>query len=174
MIASSLSSVFTPQLPNRVTESSPPVPLQAPKVLKMEPLPATQMPEISNVADVPAPKPKPVATYTAPAPKPPVAPVRAPQPQIASGGNCASWIAAAGISDSYSAMALINRESGCNPYITNASSGSCGVAQELPCGKSGCVLGDGYCQVAWMNRYVLSVYGSWGAALGHSYAFNWY
>lgn len=89
-------------------------------------------------------------------------------------GTCADWIASAGISDTASAMTLIGRESGCDPNVVNQSSGSCGVAQELPCGKSGCSLGDGACQVRWMNSYVIGRYGSWSAALAHSYSFNWY
>lgn len=90
------------------------------------------------------------------------------------GGNCESWIAAAGISDLSNARELIRRESGCNPYAKNPSSGACGVAQELPCGKSGCSLGDGACQVKWMNSYVIGRYGSWSAAVAFHNANNWY
>lgn len=89
-------------------------------------------------------------------------------------GSCADWIAAAGIKDVGNAQELINRESGCNPNAVNPSSGACGVAQELPCGKSGCSLGDGACQVRWMNSYVLGRYGSWAAAVGFHNANNWY
>lgn len=89
-------------------------------------------------------------------------------------GSCPSWIAAAGIADVASANELIRRESGCNPYAINKSSGSCGVAQELPCGKSGCALGDGACQVRWMNSYVVGRYGSWGNAVAFHNAHNWY
>lgn len=95
-------------------------------------------------------------------------------PAVVFGGSCEEWIAAAGIDDPASARTLISRESGCDPYVTNPSSGSCGVAQELPCGKSGCQLGDGACQVRWMNGYVLGTYGSWANALSHSYTYNWY
>lgn len=90
------------------------------------------------------------------------------------GGNCDSWIAAAGIGDVASARELIGRESGCDPYAKNPSSGACGVAQELPCGKSGCSLGDGACQVKWMNGYVIGRYGSWSGAIAHHNANNWY
>jgi hypothetical protein len=80
-------------------------------------------------------------------------------------GTCDQWIAQAGITDVASARALIMAESGCNPNSYNrAGSGACGVAQELPCGKSGCSLGDGACQVRWMNGYVLGRYGSWANA----------
>jgi uncharacterized protein YabE (DUF348 family) len=90
------------------------------------------------------------------------------------GGTCGEWMAAAGISDTGSASALIARESGCNPYAVNKSSGACGVGQALPCSKTGCSMGDGACQMIWMNQYVIGRYGSWSAALGHSYANGWY
>lgn len=90
------------------------------------------------------------------------------------GGDCESWIASAGISDLSNARELIRRESGCNPYARNPSSGACGVAQELPCGKSGCSIGDGACQIKWMNSYVIARYGSWSAAVGFHNANNWY
>lgn len=89
-------------------------------------------------------------------------------------GTCASWLAQAGVTDLASANELIRRESNCNPNAVNKSSGACGVAQELPCGKSGCSLGDGACQVAWMNRYVLGRYGSWANAVAFHNKNNWY
>jgi hypothetical protein len=100
------------------------------------------------------------------------APVRVAS--VAPAGNCASWIAAAGIPDVANAVNLISRESGCNPNAVNPSSGACGVAQELPCGKSGCAMGDGACQVAWMNQYVVQRYGSWAGAIGWHNSHNWY
>lgn len=95
-------------------------------------------------------------------------------PRVSYGGSCAEWIAAAGISDVANANELIRRESGCNPNARNPSSGACGVAQELPCGKSGCSMGDGACQVKWMNGYVLGRYGSWAKAVSFHNANNWY
>ena len=104
------------------------------------------------------------------APKPTqAAPVR-----VQASGSCSDWLAQAGVTDIASAMTLIQRESGCNPNAVNPSSGACGVAQELPCGKSGCGLGNGACQVAWMHRYVQGRYGTWANALGHSYSVGWY
>jgi len=102
------------------------------------------------------------------------APVRAVRAPVAVSGSCAEWIAAAGISDVQSALELIRRESGCNPNAVNRSSGACGVAQELPCGKSGCSLGDGACQVRWMNGYVAARYGSWANAVAFHNRNNWY
>lgn len=89
-------------------------------------------------------------------------------------GTCESWISAAGITDKVSARELIRRESNCNPNAVNPSSGACNVAQELPCGKSGCQLGDGACSVRWMHRYVLQRYGSWSAALRFHDRNHWY
>lgn len=89
-------------------------------------------------------------------------------------GNCSEWIAAAGINDIVNAVELIRRESNCRPSALNPSSGACGVAQELPCGKSGCSISDGACQVKWMNSYVLGRYGSWANAVAFHNSHNWY
>lgn len=89
-------------------------------------------------------------------------------------GNCAQWLAQAGVTDTASAMHLIRRESNCNPNAVNKSSGACGIGQALPCSKMGCAMGDGACQVRWMNQYVIARYGTWANALGHSLAHNWY
>jgi hypothetical protein len=96
------------------------------------------------------------------------------QKAYASSGTCNEWIRRAGITDYQNAVELINRESGCNPYAKNSSSGACGVAQELPCGKSGCSFGDGACQVRWMNSYVMGRYGSWANAVSWHNSHNWY
>jgi len=90
------------------------------------------------------------------------------------GGTCSDWIIGAGITDLGSASELIRRESNCNPYSVNRTSGACGVGQALPCSKTGCEMGDGACQTIWMNQYVLGRYGSWSAALQHSYSYGWY
>lgn len=90
------------------------------------------------------------------------------------GGNCATWVAQAGITDIASATALIAKESGCDPNSINRLSGACGVAQELPCGKSGCSLGDGACQVRWMDSYIKARYGTWANALSFHRQNNWY
>ena len=96
------------------------------------------------------------------------------QPVVAVSGTCADWMSAAGITDTYNATILLNKESHCNPRAVNPSSGACGLAQELPCGKSGCALGDGACQMAWMNSYVLRRYGSWANAVAFHLSHNWY
>lgn len=97
------------------------------------------------------------------------------QPRVvAVNGSCSDWLAQAGVTDTINALELIYRESGCNPNAVNKSSGACGVGQELPCGKSGCSLGDGACQVAWMQRYVFARYGSWANAVAFHNSHNWY
>ena len=90
------------------------------------------------------------------------------------GGSCGEWMAAAGITDLANASYLVGKESGCNPYSVNASSGACGVGQALPCSKTGCEMGDGACQMRWMNSYVLGRYGSWQAAADHHRNYGWY
>ena len=95
-------------------------------------------------------------------------------PSVAVSGTCEDWMQQAGVTDMINARILIMRESGCNPNARNASSGACGVAQELPCGKSGCSLGDGACQVKWMQGYVFARYGSWANAVAHSNSVGWY
>lgn len=127
-------------------------PQEAPKIEATEP----------KIEQEPAPEPveEPVAQPVAAAPAP-------------SSNDCEAWIAQAGITDRVNARELIRRESGCNPRAVNPTSGACGVAQELPCGKSQCGW-DGACQVRWMNSYVLGRYGSWANAIAFHNANNWY
>lgn len=90
------------------------------------------------------------------------------------GGSCDEWIAGAGITDLTNAHYLITKESNCNPYSVNRSSGACGIGQALPCSKMDCEMGDGACQVKWMNSYVMGRYGSWKVAADHHRAKGWY
>lgn len=78
--------------------------------------------------------------------------------------TCRDMVIAAGIQEVEQALLLIQRESNCNSNAVNSSSGACGIAQELPCGKSGCALGDGTCQIVWMAKYVANRYGTWANA----------
>lgn len=101
-----------------------------------------------------------------------------PPPEItatpsAGAGSCAQWLAEAGVTDITDAMLIINHESGCNPLAVNSSSGACNIAQELPCGKSGCALGDGACDIVWMSKYVMR-YGGWAGAASHEEVYGWY
>lgn len=111
--------------------------------------------------------PTPVA-QTAPAPI-----VSAP---VQVGGNCASWMAQAGIPSTHATNKLILNESGCNPRAINPISGACGIPQSLPCSKMGCSLSDPVCQLRWMAKYVAERYGSWEKAYStwQSRSPHWY
>lgn len=119
-------------------------------------------------------KKSPTVKKVAPVKKKVVQKPKATVKRVQPSGTCADWIRAAGIADIASANELIRRESGCNPYARNSSSGACGVAQELPCGKSGCSIGDGACQIRWMSQYVKQRYGSWANAVAFHDRNNWY
>jgi hypothetical protein len=97
-----------------------------------------------------------------------------------SAGHCETWFAQAGITGSelVHARDLLTRENrGCDPQKYNmAGSNACGVAQELPCGKSGCGLppnADGACQVRWQKQYVQK-YGGYAGAIAKHNAVGWY
>lgn len=116
-----------------------------------------------------APHDEPHSEASSPAPLPPPAPAPAPVDD-----TCAGWMQAAGITDTTNAARLLNWESHCNPYAVNPTSGACGLAQELPCGKSGCNLGDGACEMKWFAGYVIGRYGSMAAAVSFHLAMGWY
>lgn len=62
---------------------------------------------------------------------------------------------------------IVSHESSWQSGAINPTSGSCGLVQELPCGKSGCTLGDAVCQLKWASNYAVTRYGSWWGA--HSF-----
>lgn len=112
-------------------------------------------------------------------PKQPVRkPVEAPrvvkQNSVSSSGSCHDWIRSAGITDVESAYQLIMRESSCNPNSVNPSSGSCGLGQQLPCGKWAHQWNDPVGSLIDMDGYVKARYSTWANALAHSLANNWY
>lgn len=103
----------------------------------------------------------------APQPESQPEPVAIPEPPVPT--TRVELMAAAGISpaDYGAADYIISKESSWNQHAINPSSGSCGLVQELPCGKSGCTLGDGVCQLRWASQYATQRYGSWSEA--HSF-----
>ena len=114
---------------------------------------------------------------TTPPPKPVIAPVA--QPQNTSAGNCEAWFAQAGITDLVNARILLSKENAsCDPQRWNmAGSSACGIAQELPCGKSGCGIppnADGLCQIKWQKTYVEQRYGSYARAVAFHNLNRWY
>lgn len=109
-------------------------------------------------------------------------PVAKPKQRVASVSTgswierCKQWASEAGVVLNEAAITLISRESKCDPSICNPNGIACGIPQALPWTKMGCSLtvADAGCQLKWMEQYVKNRYGSWQAALNHSYANNWY
>lgn len=102
------------------------------------------------------------------------APVATPEPPVPSTHE--ELMAAAGINPAdYGAVDyIISHESSWNANAVNPASGSCGLIQELPCGKSGCTLGDGVCQLRWASQYATERYGSWWGAQAFWQAHSWW
>lgn len=139
-----------------------------------------------------SPKPKPDSPVVAPKPTPPapatvVSDEQTPPPAAAPAavatpvtppdpGDHDALMADAGIPASdYSYVNYIVRvESSWNPYAVESASGACGLMQELPCGKSGCSLGDEVCELEWGASYVTSRYGGWYQAYTFHVANGWY
>lgn len=99
-----------------------------------------------------------------------------PQPTPPAPSLSEEMMAAAGIpqSDWAAVDYIVHHESTWRPAVVNESSGSCGLVQELPCGKSGCTLGDGVCQLKWASKYATSRYGSWSGAQAYWQANRWW
>ena len=93
-----------------------------------------------------------------------------PQKAAAASGNCATWMNQAGVPNSYAANELIRRESNCNPYALNKSSGACGIPQNI----NGCTTYDPIEQLKWMQSYVTRRYSTWENAVAFHNANNWY
>jgi len=93
-------------------------------------------------------------------------------------GTCADWIAQAGVTDISNAYWLIMRESGCNVYATNASSGAYGIPQALPGSKMASAGSDWQTnpitQIRWMDGYVKGRYGGWAQAVAFWQTHHWY
>lgn len=68
---------------------------------------------------------------------------------------------------------IIKKESGWRADAVNEI-GACGIGQALPCEKMGCSLEDLECQVNWVDRYIVSRYGTPLNAWSFWLANNWY
>lgn len=92
------------------------------------------------------------------------------------GGSKSDWLASSGIAQSQWGYVdwLVQKESGWNPNAVNASSGACGLGQQLPCGKWAGAWNDPVAALQGMNGYVVGRYGSWANAVAHSRANGWY
>lgn len=103
--------------------------------------------------------------------------VSTPQPVIQPyNGSHEDMMAAAGISpnDYTNVEWTINKESSWNVNSAEPTTGACGLAQELPCGKSGCSRLDGICQLRWADQYVKNRYGTWANEVAFHQANNYY
>lgn len=77
--------------------------------------------------------------------------------------QCHLWASQAGITLTTDAIALIDKESDCNPTVKNPNSSACGIAQNI----NGCTGTYGYDpiqQLIWMQNYVNRRYGGWSQA----------
>lgn len=100
-----------------------------------------------------------------------------PRAEAASyGGTKADWLRASGIPESQWSYvdSIVTRESGWNPNAVNKSSGSCGLGQQLPCGKWAGAWNDPVAALKAMNSYVTARYGSWAGAVAFWNANKWY
>lgn len=138
-----------------------PAPVKRQSIIK--PLEARVYAQKQEVAKVPVQAPQ----------APPVAPTTVSGTWVE---KCHAWAAQAGISLDSSAIKLLERESHCNPLARNPGSSAGGIPQALPWTKMGCPLSEAGapCQLKWFQSYVLGRYGSYSAALSHSYSVGWY
>jgi hypothetical protein len=129
--------------------------------------------QIKKIAVAPAPVAK-IVPNPAPVIPPVDPPPPKPTPSIA--GNHEELLSEAGIPATAHPAAdkIIQLESSWDIHSVEPTTGACGLAQELPCGKSGCTTSQPVCELRWANTYVTSRYGSWDAALSFHYAHNWY
>jgi hypothetical protein len=158
--------------------------------------PTTQAPvahaETALVAKAEEPvNPEPVAQTTQVEPAvedkvEPAAPQQAPTAVVPQGTHD-DWLAAAGITDTFSANILISRENGSwDPCKMNGGAIDCaylgdrayGIPQALPGSKMASAGADWQTnpitQLKWMNTYVNDRYGSWAQALAFHYQNKWY
>lgn len=94
----------------------------------------------------------------------------------ASGGNKDTWLAQSGIpeSDWWAVDTIVSRESGWNPLAVNPSSGACGLAQQLPCGKWPGDWRDPVLALKNQHNYVNARYGGYPQAVAFWNANHWY
>lgn len=100
--------------------------------------------------------------------------------EVVSRENCYKWIGQAGVPahEQDAAYQLIMRESSCNPYARNPTTGAYGIPQALPGNKMSSMGKDWkyapITQIRWMQEYVYSRYGGFQNALNFQIANGWY
>lgn len=108
---------------------------------------------------------------------PSIRPSNVPKPQRRVSGGCEAIrakLSALGVSGAEldAAIQLAMRESTCNEYAVNKSSGACGAYQSLPCGKWGATASTEYYKNA--ISYCKQRYGSFQSALAFQLKNGWY
>lgn len=95
---------------------------------------------------------------------------------VAYSGSHADWMASAGIApgDYTYVEYIVSHESGWNPSAVNASSGACGLGQQLPCGKWAGAWNDPVAALVAMQGYALGRYGSWASAYNYWITNHWW
>ena len=90
-------------------------------------------------------------------------------------GSKADWLRASVIPEQYWGLVdqIVQKESSWNPNAVNASSGACGLGQQLPCGKWGGTWNDPVQALNSMNSYV-NRYNGWQGAWEFWQANQWY
>ena len=91
-------------------------------------------------------------------------------------GSKQDWLAASGIPSSEWTYVdyIVSKESGWNPNAVNASSGACGLGQQLPCGKWAGAWNDPVAALRAMDGYAKGRYGSWAGAYSAWISKNWW
>jgi len=148
-----------PQTPTPVVITPTP---QAPvAMVATPPVQVVEAPQVVAVVATPTPTPIEVARPTTAPPKV----VATPAPVVMSGTH-EDWMRAAGIAESDWTYVefIMNHESGGNPRSINKSSGSCGLFQQLPCGKWSHQWDDPIGAMTDASAYAKSRYGSWYGA----------
>lgn len=99
-----------------------------------------------------------------------------PAPAVQVSGDKQSWLAASGIPESEWQYVdfIVSKESGWNPSAVNASSGACGLGQQLPCGKWAGAWNDPVAALQAQHGYVKDRYGSYAGAVGFWQSNSWY
>ncbi len=92
------------------------------------------------------------------------------------GGTKEEWMAAAGIpqADWPAVDSIVRRESSWNPNAVNASSGACGLGQQLPCGKWAGAWNDPVAALRAQHGYVKARYGGYWQAVAFWNVNHWY
>lgn len=91
-------------------------------------------------------------------------------------GSKEDWLRASGIPEDqwWAVDSIVSRESSWNPNAVNASSGACGLGQQLPCGKWAGAWNDPVAALKAQYIYVVARYGGYPQAVAFWNANHWY